>query len=283
MQVKQKAIIYMILSTFAFSTMQIIIGLTADTVPLFEQLFFRNLIATAIAYSSIRELSLPLWGGRENRKLLFLRSTTGYIGMICLFYASGHGKQGDVAIINQTSLFIVTILCVIFLKERITKYQIIGMFLAFAGSFFVLNPEFNTDVFPLLVALLAAVFSGIAYTLVGALKGREHPSVIIFFFSSLSTLFTAPLMLADFVLVSPFTFFQLFLIGVFAAMGQIFMTHSYALAKAAEMSIYKYAGILFSMAYGYFFLNQTITLPSLVGAIFVVLGGLVVYFGNKKV
>ena len=73
--------------------------------------------------------------------LLFLRSAAGYLGMVALFYATAHGSQGDVSIINKMSPFIVLLLAALFLREKIAGYQIAGLLLAFLGAAFVLNPQ----------------------------------------------------------------------------------------------------------------------------------------------
>lgn len=279
---KTRAISLMVISAMSFAMMQIVVALTADTIPLFEQMFFRNLVATFIAVAAIQKKHLSYWGQPKNRVLLLCRSGFGYMGMITTFTASGIGNQGDVTTIMKMSPFVVSVLAFLFLKEKITKYQIMGLLVATAGVFFVSNPEFNSDVWPIIVAGLACLFSGIAYTFVGALKGKEPPEVIIFFFSLFSTLLTLPLMLSTFVVPSLKDAILLVFIGVFAGFGQICLTYSYTFAKASEVSIYNYSGIVFSMLFGFIFLGQTVKSTSLIGAVLVIVAGAIVFFGNSK-
>lgn len=279
---KTKAIALMVLSAMSFALMQIVIALTADHIPLFEQLFFRNLVASFLAFAAIRKQKLRYFGERKNRLLLIGRSSVGYLGMITTFYAAGIGHQGDINTIMKMSPFVVSILAYFFLKETITKYQIIGLFVATAGVFFISNPEFNSDWYPLFIAGLACIFSGVAYTFVGALKGKERPEVIIFFFSIFSSVVTLPLMGLNFVIPTLFEGIMLMMIGVFAGMGQIALTYSYSYAKASEVSIYNYSGIVFSMLFGYIFLSQSVKSTSLIGAALVILAGAIVFFGNSK-
>lgn len=279
---KTKAAGLMVLSAMSFAAMQVMIAKTAGGIPLFEQLFFRNLLAAAVALVSVRRQGQNPFGKQENRKLLVMRSVMGYLGMVCLFYASARAAQGDVAVINKMSPFIVTLLAVLFLREKVARYQVVALVVAFSGAVLVSNPTFNSDLFPILVAFLSAVFSGVAYTLVGALKGREAPSVVVFFFSSFSTLVTAVLMLRDFVVPSPAQLLMLLMIGVFALGGQMALTHSYALADASQVSIYNYSGILFSMLFGYLFLQQKVAPTSGLGAVLVILAGVIVLLGQRS-
>ncbi len=276
------AVILMVTSALTFAFMQVLIAITADTIPLFEQLFFRNIIASVLAFLAIKKKGLKPFGNRGNRVLLSFRSIAGYLGMITTFYASGNGNQGDVAIIIKMSPFVVTVLAYFFLKERITKYQVIGLLVAFTGAYFVSNPEFNTDIIPMIVAALACIFSGIAYTIVGALKNKEAPEVIIFFFSMFSTCATIPLMMPEFVLPTITDFIILLMIGVCAAFGQITLTYAYSYAKASEVSIYNYSGIIFSMIFGFLFLGEIVKTTSIIGGSLVIIAGLIVYKGNKS-
>lgn len=277
-----KASLLMVLSAMSFSAMQIVIAKSAAGIPLFEQLFFRNLFAAGGAYISVRKQGHRLMGKPENRRLLVLRSLTGYLGMICLFYASAHAAQGDVAVMNKMSPFIVTLLAVVFLREKVAHYQVAALVLALAGAVVVSNPTFQSEVFPVFVALLSALFSGIAYTMVGALKGREAPSVVVFFFSICSTLISMVVMAPGFVVPTLEQLLLLVLIGLFALGGQVALTWSYTMANASEVSIFNYSGIVFSMLFSGLFLGERLKVSSVAGAILVVLAGGITLIGQKR-
>lgn len=280
MSKRVKASLLMLVSAMCFSAMQIVIARSADRIPLFEQLFFRNLFAAAVAFVEVRHEKQCPFGKVSNRNLLMLRSAAGYLGMVCLFYASAHAAQGDVAVMNKLSPFLVTLLAVVFLCEKITLRQMAALMFAMAGAVTVSNPSFHSELFPIFVAFLSALFSGIAYTAVGALKGRERPCVVVFFFSFFSTVLTAVLMLPNFVVPSAGETGMLVMIGVFALGGQMTLTHSYAMANASEVSVFNYSGILFSIIFGFFFLGQRIKASSVAGAALVILAGLITLSGQ---
>lgn len=277
-----KGALLMVLSALGFSAMQIAIAKTAQGIPLFEQLFFRNLFACIAAFVSLRRKNLAAFGKRENRGLLVFRSAAGYAGMIALFYASGHAAQGDVAIINKMSPFVVTVLACLFLKEKFTAYQGAALGLAFGGALLVSNPTFQSHWFPVAVAFLSAVFSGVAYTAIGALKNREPPEVIVFFFSLFSTIASGIAMLPQFKVPDARELTWLICIGVFAFVGQIALTQAYVHAPAAQVSIFNYSGILFSMILGNLFLGQVPALSSAAGGVLVFLAGIVILIGQRN-
>ncbi len=168
---KQKGILLMILSAFLLSVMSVAIR-CINEIPVMEQMFFRNLFNALVAWVILRKTGGSFFGPRRYQLLLFLRSVFGFFAVSASFYASGHANQGDVAILLKTSPFWVTILAMVFLKEKLLPVQIPALILAFAGAVLVARPGFNSNVLPLLMAFLSAVATGVAYTLLSYFKGK---------------------------------------------------------------------------------------------------------------
>lgn len=272
----------MLLSALSFSCMQIVVKLSSGTIPLMEQVFVRNIISLGVAFVLIKKNKVSLFGERKYQPSLFARSFFGFIGIIFLFYASSHAIQADVTILNKMSPFIVTILATIFLGEKLSKIQIPALIIAFLGAFLVASPKFNSNLFPLFMALLSALASGVAYTLLSYFKNKVNGLTVIMHFSTFSMVASIPFIINNFVIPRGVDIITLILIGVFGSLGQIALTYSYRLAPASEISIYNYSGILFSMLLGYIVLNQKVGTNSIIGGCVVVLASLMVYVYNNK-
>lgn len=279
---KTKGILFMVLSSMAFAMMQILIALTAKRVPVFEQMLFRNLVTTGIAYWAIRQKKVAPFGKKENRKMLLARSVFGFLGMFCLFYATSIGNQGEVAILSKLSPFVVIFCAMFFLKEKPKNYQLAALIIALAGAAITANPKFTASGMASVMAFLSSVFAGIAYFCVGALKGKEDPQVIVFVFSAFTTVLTAVLMLFDFVIPSALDMLLLLGIGLMAAVGQMGLTYSYSYAKASEVSVFNYTGIPFSMIFGFLILSQPVKTATLIGSALVILSGIISFLGEKR-
>ncbi|MEG1849836.1 MAG: DMT family transporter, partial [Oscillospiraceae bacterium] len=235
----------MILSAFSFSAMKIAIRLASERIPQMEQICCRNFIALLVVMAMLRKQGLPLFGTREQQPLLCVRSSIGFVGLLMIFTATKYGTQADVSILSKMSPFFVTLLAAVFLHERIGRAQIPALLIAFAGAFFVANPKLNSDSFPLIMAGMASVVSGVTYTILRYLGGRVHPMTVVMHFSTFSMLASLPFVLVHFVMPTPYEAVMMLLIGVFGSMGQVLVTYAYKLAPAAEVSIYDYTGILF--------------------------------------
>ena len=68
----KKAVFFILISSFSFSVMQLCVKLSGTTIPLMQQMFFRNLITLFLATFIILRENGSFFGKRENRKYLFL-------------------------------------------------------------------------------------------------------------------------------------------------------------------------------------------------------------------
>ena len=154
--------------------------------------------------------------------------------------------------------------------------------LCLAGSVAAMRPSFDSNTLPLVLALLTAVSSGLAYTMIAFCRGQVNPMTVIFHFSLFSTIAAGLLMIPSFVVPTPRDLMMLILIGIFGAGGQVGLTYAYQKAPAAEVSIYDYSGIIFSAILGYVLLDESLSLSTIVGAALITAGGLWSYCANRK-
>ena len=151
------------------------------------------------------------------------------------------------------------------------------------GAAFVANPAFNSNLFPLFMAFLCAFFSSVSYTLLAYFKNKVDGMTIIMHFSTFCVLACIPFMIFDFAVPTLKELLMLILIGVFGGFGQIALTYAYRMAPAAEISIYNYSGIVFSIILGYIFLGEILNMTSVIGCSLVIIAALLTYiFSSRK-
>ena len=283
MSERTKGAALMCTSALLFSAMQIPISLSGTTIPIMEQVFFRNIVTLILSFILIIRSGGSLFGTKKNQPLLFVRSAFGFLGLITQFYAVAHANQGDVSTMMKLSPFMITLWAAIFLREKIRKVQIPALLIAFLGAAFVANPAFNSNLLPLFMAFLCAFFSSVSYTLLAYFKNKVDGMTIIMHFSTFCVLACIPFMIFDFVMPTFKELLLLLLIGVFGGFGQITLTYAYRLATAAEISIYNYSGIVFSIILGYVFLGEVLDVTSVIGCTLVIVAALITYiFSGEK-
>lgn len=278
---KTKAVFCMLISALGFTFMSVTVKYVTG-IPLFEKVFFRNLISLGVAFFMLKKSSAPMFGRRENQLALLARSSFGLAGVVLNFYAIANLTLADSSMLGKLSPIFVTIMACIFLKEKIDSKQILSIIITFLGALLVIKPEFSLEMLPSLAGILSAAASGVAYTLLRYLKDKESPDTIIFYFSLISVVFTAPFALTEY--VQP-TFIQLGLLlatGVFASVGQFGITYAYKFAKATEVSIYNYSAIVFGIILGFIFFGEIPDTLSLLGGAIIIAVAFYIFKHNQK-
>lgn len=267
----------MMVASCSFALMAVMVKLSGGAIPLFQQVFFRNLLMVFFAF-----FSLYHWGTfKESIKIkkaqtrtLFLRCFFGFFGVVCLFYASNNLFLADAQILQKLNPFFVTIFAVILLKEKMTLKRALTICLGFIGAIIIINPQGDfSNIFPSLIGIASAFFGGMAYVMVRKMSGQVNPMVIIFYFSAFSTLASLVPMLGSFVSPTPLQWVYLIFIGIFAASGQYFITNAYTLTEASKVTLFDYTGVAISPILGFLIFGEHFKLSTLLGMIIIILSG----------
>lgn len=271
-------------AAFFLACMRIAVS-AAEGIPAAEQLWFRSLWGVLILLPMAiqeKKKGVFLSGQRGNKKALFLRSFAGFASTITLFYALGVGRQADITIITKTSPFFILLFSAIFLHQKVQKMQIPALLLAFLGAYFVISPQMESGILPVLAALFSAIAEGGAITYIDYLQRHERPFVVIWYYYVFSLAASFLFLLPDFVIPKAGEWGNIFLIGLFAFLGQLTLNGSLRLAEASKVGIYHYSGIVFSVILGYFCLGETVGMTTVFGGALVILSGLIVYVFREK-
>jgi drug/metabolite transporter (DMT)-like permease len=257
----------------------------AGDVPFIQKTFFRNFVAVICAVFVMLKQGIS-WKPERNENIPFLiiRSVCGTVGIFGNFYALGHLLLADASMLNKMSPFFAVVFSFIFLKEKMSFFQITAVVVSFIGSLFIIKPTFaNVALFPALAGLVGGMGAGAAYTTVRVLGKRgEKGPYIVFFFSAFSCLVVLPYLLFNF---SPMTLFQLLVLigaGVAAAGGQFAITAAYCHAPAREISIFDYTQIIFASLLGFVMFGQIPDLWSVAGYVIICSMAIAMFFYTAK-
>lgn len=271
----------MVLSTLSFAIMAVCVRKSGD-LPLFEKVFFRNFIMLFIVIFLIWRSDINWLGEPRNRKFLAARALLGFTGVCLFFYAILNINLSDASVLNKLSPFFVFIFAVLFLKEKLGRFRIPALVIAFIGSIMVIQPRFDVSVLPAAAGAASALTAGLAYTIVRYLGDKEHPYTIIFYFSCIATLISLPLMLLDFVRPNMEQLLFLLLTGVFAAGGQYLLTLAYKHAKASEISVYNYSHVVWAFIIGLLFFGEIPNMIAIIGTLLIVGTGVALWTYDRR-
>lgn len=277
-------IVYILLSAFCFTLMNTFVRLSGE-LPSIQKSFFRNFIAVIFAFIILKKNGLPVKpSDKSNIKFLIIRSVMGTLGILCNFYAVDHLVLSDASMLNKMSPFFAVIFSLIFLKEKVTPFQVGAVIAAFIGALFIIKPSFeNISLVPALIGFIGGMGAGAAYTAVRHLgqKGEKGP-FIVFFFSAFSCVVTLPYLIFNYHHMSLWQLVCLLLAGLSASGGQFSITAAYCCAPAKEISVYDYSQVVFSAVLGYFIFNQLPDGYSFIGYFLIIATAVMMFLYNRK-
>jgi len=253
---KIKGIIAILISAVGFSFMSVFFRLAGD-LPVFQKSLARNLVAMFIPLFFIYKYKQPMFGKLSSQPLLISRSALGLIGVLFNIYAIDHMVLSDADTLMKLNPFWTILFSLIFLNEKIRKYQITAMVVAILGMLLIVKPEFSSSIIPSLIGLFSGIFAASAYTCVRALSTREAPYTIVFYFSLFSVIVLIPFTIFTYEPMSNLQLLYLFGAGLSAAVGQIGITLAYSFAAAKDISIFTYASIIFTALFGFILFGES--------------------------
>ena len=280
---KQKGILFILISAYCFSLMNMFVKLSGD-LPSMQKSFFRNLVALLVAAIMLRQSHLPFRWQKGNLGLLIVRASFGTLGILCNFYAISNMNLADASMLNKLSPFFVILFSYLFLKEKVTPTQALCVITAFIGSMFIIKPGFAFgSPLPAIAGFIGGLGAGAAYTAVRALslKGEKGP-FIVFFFSAFSCLVTLPALLFHYTPMTGKQLLFLLLAGICASGGQFGITAAYANAPGREISIYDYTIVIFAGIWSFLLWGDLPDILSIAGYVIIFGASLFMFLYNRK-
>jgi drug/metabolite transporter (DMT)-like permease len=255
----------------------------------FFRFFFASLILVPLLLVRRewpKQITLKDW-------LLFavLGLTGIYLYNFAFFMASKHAPVIKSSLFIGSNPIVILILSGLFLKEVITKNQVIGLISAVFGVFYiVINGQFETflnlEFEPIDGILLLAVFSWALYTVVGKVVLKKYsPLVATSFACAIGSAFLFPFTLwetswSDVTGASGLTWFWLVEMAVLVTVISFIMWYNGVKAVgASKAALFINFMPVSAVLMASIFLGEQLTVYHLIGALFI-FGG--VYIGTKK-
>lgn len=277
-----KGTILILISALGYAGMSMFIKLSGD-IPVIQKVFFRNLPCLFLAVFLLAKNKESVFGHKGNRKILLLRGCVGTLGALANFYAVDKLMLPNATMLNQLGPFFIIIFSFLFLKETIRKFQIAALAVAFIGVVIILGPGSTMPIFPAFMAILGAVFIGIAFTCIRYLGGKESPQTIVFWFAIVSILSGAVYMIFNYTPMTTMQIVYLVCAGFCTIFGQFGATLAYKYAAAKDISIFGYGQVIFATIFSVLVFSQIPGENSIIGYIIVIVAACISFFYNKKV
>ena len=230
-------------------------------------LYFKNQLDFKVIFSS-RQLKIR--GFFEALAAIFF-----FIGVATLPF-------GMVYVLLSLAPIILTTFGALFLNEKVRWRRWTAVILGFVGVVIVINPgELRFGyffIFPLLSAILLSFRD--MYT--KKIKGNFHSLQIAFITCLVVTIFFGFLSIYKTYSFSLKEVAILFVSSFFLSLGYIFSIATIKVALVSVTSTFRYSVIIWGILYGYFYFNEIPNTNTYIGAIMIIISGLIIISRQKQ-
>jgi drug/metabolite transporter (DMT)-like permease len=274
----------MVVSALFFALMGVCVKLVGGRIPVAEVVLARALVSLVLSWWLLRRAGVAPWG--HHRWLLIWRGGIGTLALLCVYRALALLPLAAATVLQYSYPTFTALLAWLHLGEPIGKRVVLAVALGWMGVMLLASPGWllpaalggggpSLPPGAVLVALLGAFSTALAYVSVRSLRHSEHPLVIVFYFPLVALVLTLPPVLLDPVLPTVRELLALVGVGVFTQLGQVYLTQGLTSLPAARATAISYVQVAFAVLLGWLVFAEPLGSATLWGALLVLAATLI--------
>jgi len=268
-------IIFLILAELFFTSIAVIVkwlsvDLPNEIIVFFSRFFVMMILLPWILRQGISKIRT------QHFRFHLVRSLSGLGAMYCLFYAYANMPLAEAIVIKMTMPFWLIIISFWWLKEAVSKKTGLAIVIGFLGILVILKPGFVPMELVTLIILTGSFLMALVMSAIRRMAKTETSLQIIFYFTLISTIFSAVPLSWAWVTPTWQAWFLLILIGILSTIAQLFMTQAYQRAATTKIGPFTYVSVIFGTLYGWIFWDEMIDFWFLIGTGLIISAGLII-------
>ena len=273
-------IVMMLVATLLFTVMDSIAKSLTSTYPVQQVIWARYFFQFALMLLLIPRLGIAglLWTRRPGIHIargLLLTISTG-----CMIVAISMIPLADAYTITFTSPFLVTILSIPLLKERVGWRRWTAVLVGFAGVLIVFRPISEPVHWAMLLPLITAFCFALYQILTRKVSydSRETAFMMLFYLAWVGTAVMTAIVPAYWQAVAPADWAWMVGMGALGATGHLILIRALTITPASLLSPFIYSQIVWALGIGYVWFDDVPNAWMLIGCTVIVASGLYVFY-----
>jgi drug/metabolite transporter (DMT)-like permease len=260
-----RAALLMLGSACFFAMMALVIRLASATLHTFEIAFFRNFFGVVAAAPLLLRHGPSLLRTDQFPRYI-IRCVIGVVSMFCGFWAIGHLPLAQAISLSYSTPLFVTIAAVWLLGEQVRARRWAAVVIGFIGVLIIVRPGSANFTLGSLVALSAAVLSGLVSIQIKQLSRTEPADRIVL----LTTMLWVPLSLVPALFVwewpSGITWLWVAAAGAMGTGGHMLWTRALKLGDVSALTPISFMQLPIVAVFGYFLFDERLDRWTILGA-----------------
>ena len=273
----QFAIFLIIISIIFGTLMGTFIKLAQEELNLFTTGFLRFFFGSLIITPYILKTKFEVFS-TKNLKIHILRSALNLPAMLLGFAALAMLPLEKMTAIHFIVPIIVTILAVIFLKEKIYLYRSIALVMGFLGMLIILRPGIIDISIGIYMALISSLIWSVVIILTKKVSKDDSAITILSHQYVYMSLFSFPLVIYFWDQPSLKTIIFILCAAISGTILHIALNHAYKLVDVTMTQPYSFLGLVVSSIIGYFVFSDKPDFYTWLGASVIFCGVLLISY-----
>jgi len=299
-QNNSKGILYILMGMALFSIQDALIKFIYEEVALYELYFGRTATALILLTGYLKFSKQKIILKTHYLFLTVVRVFCFFFGFSFFYISLTFMSLAEANALFFSSPFFVSILAVVFLKEKVGIRRWFAILIGFIGVFIVLNPDFNNFNYMKLAPVICALCYSISMTITKITSDKDNVytqmihlyigatiiSILFFIFTGKGQFnnFSDPtfqFIFREWGTNLSFSVPFIVAMGTIATFSFYFIFNAYRIASPSVVSIYEYSLIIWSILAGFILFNNTPTLNTFIGVAIIIGAGIYIYMREK--
>ncbi|MFT7212443.1 MAG: drug/metabolite transporter (DMT)-like permease [Granulosicoccus sp.] len=202
------------------------------------------------------------------------RGCIGFISPLAFFIGIKHIPLTDAIVLFFSSVFVVTILSVLFLKETVGSHRWISIIVGFIGVLIVATPQGGGDIYGYLLVLLGSATYSMVFVSGRYLSATETVASLVFSFNFCVGAISLVLIPWFWEAIQLNHLLWLVVLSLLAVSGHFLITMAFATSEATLVAPFEYSAIIWAMGFDLLLWNTVPTQTTMIGATIIISSGL---------
>jgi drug/metabolite transporter (DMT)-like permease len=275
------AILLILISVFFGSTMGALMKLAQTDLNVYTAGFLRFFLGLIIITPYILKSKFKVYK-TKNFKVHLIRASLNLPAMLLGFAALTIVPFEKISALHFIVPFIVTILAVIFLKEKIHLYRISALFIGFIGMLVILRPGIIDVSIGIQMALLSSFIWAIVIIITKKLTESDSAITILTYQYTFMTFLSFVLVLFFWSIPSLNSLIYIFLAACSGTILHIALNHAYKLVDVSMTQPFSFLGLVVASLYGYFLFDENPDMFTWIGSLIIFIGVTLIAYREIK-
>jgi len=265
------AITLIFISIFFGTTMGTLMRLALNDLNLYTAGFLRFFLGFIIVFPYILKTKFKVYK-TPNFKIHLIRSSLNLPAMLLGFLALTLVPLEKISALHFIVPFIVTILAVIFLKEKIRLYRISALIIGFIGMLVILRPGIIDISIGIQMSLMSSFIWAVVIIITKKLTEDDSAITILTYQYTFMTILSFFIVIFFWQTPSLISLLYLILAAISGTILHIAVNHAYKLVDVSMTQPFSFVGLIIASFYGYFIFDEKPDLYTWIGALIIFVG-----------